>query len=430
MPLRSITSLLPSGSARRPVMLLALGTFALGTDAFVISGVLSKVASGLGVSLGTAGLLITYFSGVYAVSAPISAVLTGNMSRKRVMQLALTIFILANLLAVFAPDYGVMVAARVLAAIGAGLYTPAATAAASSIAKPEERGRALTMVLSGLTIANLVGVPLGTLIGQAVNWRVTFAVVAALGAIALAGLTHSLGAIPSLGVISLRDRISAISIKGVPWTLLSNTIAICGIFTLYVYLAWFVGDVGGVTGTALTLIYLIFGVTAVICSFSAGWLIDHIVPARIAALSLGSLFIVHAGFAVTAWVEHGSVSGSTAAAYVLGCLVALWGLTSWLFNPAQQKRLVLAAGTRAPVVLSLFASSLYAGQALAGVLGGLLVQHGPLSLAIAAAACVLVALLVHLVSAAREIFPSARELPLADPGSPAVPVTAPTRGSA
>lgn len=428
MPLRSIAALLPSGPARRPVMLLALGTFALGTDAFVISGVLSKVATSLNISLSTAGLLVTFFSGVYAISAPVSAVLTGNMGRKRVLQLALTIFILANVLAVFAPDYGTMVGARVLAALGAGLYTPAATAAASSIAKPEERGRALTLVISGLTIANAVGVPLGTFIGQAVNWRVTFAVVAALGLIALAGLTRAFGDIPSLGVVSLRDRISAAAIKGVPATLLSNLIAICGIFTLYIYLAWFVDRVGGLTGTALTLIYLIFGLMAVVCSFTAGWLIDHFSPARIATLSLAGVFVVHAAFAVTAWAVNGSTSGSTAAAYAIGVLVALWGLTSWLFNPAQQKRLVAAAGSRAPVVLSLSASSLYAGQALAGVLGGVLVKHGPVSIAVAASACVLIALAVHFFATSREAAP-ASGLPLAGQNASQAPVTPPIRSS-
>jgi predicted MFS family arabinose efflux permease len=317
-----------------------------------------------------------------------------------------------------------MVAARVLAAVGAGLYTPAATAAASSIAEPAERGRALTLVLSGLTVATAIGVPLGTLIGQAVNWRITFAIVAVLGAIALAGLTRSLGEIPSLGVVSLRDRVSAVAIKGVPGTLLSLLIAICGIFTLYVYLAWFVGRVGGLAGPALTLIYLIFGATSVVCSLSAGWLIDHMASARVATLALVGVFVVQAMFAITAWAAN----GSAAAASVLCFLVALWGLTSWLFNPAQQKRLVVAAGARAPVVLSLSASAIYAGQALGGVLGGMLVPHGPVSVAIAAAACLLIALAVHLFSSARESSP-AREHPLAGPGL-AVPVTQPASRSA
>ncbi|MFC1416100.1 MFS transporter [Streptacidiphilus cavernicola] len=403
---------------------MALGTFALGTDAFVISGVLSKVGNSLNVSLGTAGLLITVFSGVYAVSAPVSAVLTGNMCRKRVMQLALLIFVVANVLAVFAPDYAIMVAARVLAAVGAGLYTPSAAAAAAGIAKPEERGRALTLVLGGLTVANAVGVPLGTFIGQAVSWRVTFAIVAALGVIAYAGLTRSLDEIPSTGVVSLRDRISAAAIKGVPSTLLSVIIAICGVFTLYIYLAWFIGRVGGLTGAAITIIYLIFGVTAVVCNFSAGWLIDHMAPARIAALAFAGLVVVHVAFALTAWAGD----GSTWTVYVLALLVALWGLTSWLFYPAQQKRLVLAAGSRAPVVLSLGASSLYAGQALAGVLGGALVKHGPASLAIAAAACALIALAVHLAASARELFP-AREPALPEPAPSTVPATPSTRSS-
>ncbi|WP_181442516.1 MFS transporter [Streptomyces tateyamensis] len=397
---------------------MALGTFALGTDAFVISGVLSQVGNSLGVSLGMAGLLITAFSAVYAISAPVSAVLTGNMGRKRVMQLALTIFVIANVAAVFAPNYGIMVAARVLAAIGAGLYTPSAAAAAASIAKPEERGRALTMVLGGLTIANAVGVPLGTFIGQAVSWRVTFAVVSVLGLIALFGLTHALGDIPSLGVVSLRDRISAAAIKGVPATLASVGIAICGVFILYTYLAWFVGDVGGLHGTAVSWVYLIFGLTAVVCNFSAGWLIDHIRPARVATLAFIGLVLVHVAFTVTVW----TAKGSSAAVYVLCLLVALWGLTSWLFYPAQQKRLVTVAGARAPVVLSLGASSLYAGQALAGVVGGVLVPHGPASVAIAAGVCVLIALAVHLVS-------SARDRPIPAPVPTEAPAASQTRSS-
>jgi predicted MFS family arabinose efflux permease len=334
------------------------------------------------------------------------------------MQLALAIFFAANVLSAFAPDFRVMLAARALAAVGAGLYTPAAAAAAASIVEPEERGRALTMVLGGLTIANAIGVPLGTLIGQAVGWRVTFAFVAVLGAVALAGLTYSLGAVPSPGVASLRDRVGAASIKGVPTILFSVLIAICGVFTLYTYLTWFFDRVGGLTGSVMTLIYLIFGVTAVICNFSAGWLIDHMSPARVTTLALCGLLIVQAAFVVTA--QFGN--GASWAAYTLFCLVALWGLTSWLFYPGQQKRLVALAGPRATVVLSLGASALYGGQALAGVLGGLLVPHGPTSVAIAAGACVLIGLALHLIS-------SAREHPLSEPGTPAAHDTQPAARS-
>ncbi|MGH3171317.1 MAG: MFS transporter [Trebonia sp.] len=390
MPLRSIAAVLPGGSARRPILLMALGAFALGTDAYVISGVLPKVSSGLGVSLTGAGLLITVFAGVYAVFAPPIAVFTGNMCRKRAMQVALTVFIAANVLAAFAPGFWTVVAARVLAALGAGMYTPAAAAAAASIVKPEERGRALATVIGGLTIATAVGVPIGTFIGQAASWRATFVFVAAMGLVALAGITHSLGHITSPGVVSLRERVASITIKGVPGTLLAIVIGICGFFTLYTYMTWFADKVGGVTGTAITLIYVLYGVSAVIANFAAGALIDRVSPTRVAALSFGCLVVTQGLFAVVARIGNGSAG----MAYALGCLVVLWVLTGWLFYPALQKHVAVAAGPRATVALSLVASSVYAGQALAGVLGGVLIRYGPASLALAATACALIALII------------------------------------
>jgi MFS transporter, DHA1 family, inner membrane transport protein len=390
MPLRSISTVLPSGPARRPVLLLALGSFALGTDAYVISGVLPKVSQDLGISLTSAGLLITVFAGVYAVFAPPIAVFTGNVPRKRAMQMALTVFIAANVLAAVAPDFWTLIAARAIAALGAGMYTPAAAAAAASIVKPEERGRALATVIGGLTIATAVGVPIGTFIGLAGNWRFTFVFVAAMGLVALVGLTRSLGEIASPGVVSLRERIASITIKGMPGTLLAIVVGICGFFTIYTYMAWFAGKVGGLNGTAVTLIYVLYGVSAVIANFGAGSLIDRVSPTRVATFSLGSLVVTQGIFAVVGRFGNGSAG----MAYVLGCLVVLWVLMGWLFYPALQKHAAVAAGPRATVALSLVASSVYAGQALAGVLGGALLRHGPASVALAATACALIALVI------------------------------------
>jgi MFS transporter, DHA1 family, inner membrane transport protein len=397
MRIPSVTVLLPSGPARRPVLLMALGTFALGTDAFVISGVLPKVGASLGVSLGVAGLLVTVFSGVYAVSAPVLAVATGGMCRKKAMVMALAVFAVANALAAAAPDYGLMVAARVLAALGAGLYTPSAMAAASSLARPEERGRALAAVLGGLTLANAFGVPLGTLIGQAAQWRATFAFVALLGVVAFAGLRHSLPAIPSPGVASLRDRASAAAMRGVPSTVVSLALATCGMFTLYIYLAWFVGRTSGLAGSVVTVVYLIYGVAAVASSLAAGWLIDHVSPVRVAGVSALGLFVACAALALTARLSTGTASDG----YAVVSLITGWSLMSWLYYPATQKRLVTATGPRGPVVVSLAASAVYTGQALAGVLGAAVLNSGPAVLAAAAAACELAAFGMLLISARR-----------------------------
>jgi len=164
--------------------MLALGAFALGTDAFVISGVLPRIANDLGVTLPQAGLLITVFSGVDAFAAPVMAVGTGTASRRRLLMASLACFTAANALAAVAPSFAMMIVARDAAALVAGLYMPAASATAATVAPMSERGRALAAVLSGLTVATALGVPLGTLIGQALDWRYTFLFVAALSTVA------------------------------------------------------------------------------------------------------------------------------------------------------------------------------------------------------------------------------------------------------
>ncbi|MEV6981606.1 MFS transporter [Sphaerisporangium sp. NPDC051017] len=395
MRARSIAAVLPGGEARHPVLLLSLGTFALGTDAFVISGVLNEVGRDLGVSLGVAGLLITVFSGVYAVSAPILAVVTGNMCRRQLLLLSLGVFIAANVLAAAAPNFTVMVIARVVAAIGGAMYTPVAVSVAATLAAPSERGRALAAVAAGITVANALGVPLGTLIGHAVQWRVTFVFVAILGVVAFVGLSRALGTMPSPGVASLRQRIAVATLPGVPTTLLGTSLAICGIFTLYTYLTWFADQSAGVGGGAITAIYLVFGLLAVVSNLTAGVLIDRTSPTRVALLSIVGLAIVYSGLSVFAGI---GVSG-TAAAVTLGGLVAVWSMIGWLFNPSQQQRLLTAAGPQGTIALSLNASALSTGQAVAGVIGGLMLSRGPGQLALAAAACEVLAVLALAASA-------------------------------
>ncbi|MEU7019808.1 MFS transporter [Streptomyces sp. NPDC046203] len=393
----SLGALLPGGSARKPVLLLALGSFALGTDSFVISGVLPELGDDLGVSLGTAGLLITVFSAVYAVGAPVLAVATGRVSRRKVLIGSLTVFVLANLLAAVAVGYPLMMAARVIAALSASVYMPTATAAAAAVSAPEERGRALSAVLGGLTVANALGVPLGTLVGQSAGWRGTFALVTVIGVIALAGILRTLDDIPSPGVASLRQRVAVAKVRGVPSTLLATALAMCGVFVLYSYLAWFFDRAAGVHGGMLTLIYLISGITAVVSNLAAGWMIDHMPPTRVAAISMGGLTVASLGMALMA----GLFAPGIGAAITLSAGLAVWSLIGWLFNPAQQQRLLAAAGPRGPIALSLNSSAIFAGQAVAGILGGLALGGGPAALALVAAGCVAVAVVLLGVSHVR-----------------------------
>ncbi|RFU41639.1 MFS transporter [Actinomadura logoneensis] len=386
-------SVLPTGAARKPVLLLSLGTFALGTDAFVISGVLPVLGRSLGVGVGEAGQLITIFSGVYALAAPVLAVLTGNWNRRTALFVAMAVFVAANLLAAVATNYPIMVVARVLAALAAALFTPAASAAAASLSAPAERGRALATVLGGLTVANALGVPLGTLIGQTAGWRGTFVFVAALGVIALAGLSMTLHSMPSPGVASFAQRMAVARMPGVPSTLVATALAMVGVFVLYSYLAWFADQAAGVTGSELTVLYLVAGITAVLSNLAAGWMIDHMPPTRVAAVGMAGLLFFTLVLAALGFTGTNTV--------VLCLALGLWSLIGWLFNPAQQQRLLGASGPTGPIALSLNSSAIYAGQAVAGGVGAFAVAGGAGVLAVVAAVAVALALLSLYVSTRR-----------------------------
>ncbi|HEY6934385.1 MAG TPA: MFS transporter [Marmoricola sp.] len=379
-----VSPLLPAGPSRRPILVLSLGTFALGTDAFVISGVLPRIQHDLGVGLGAAGQLITLFSVTYALGAPVMAVLTARWGRRNLLLLAMTAFVAANLVAAAAPTYAVLMGARVLAALTAALFAPAASATAAMIAGPEQRGRALAAVLGGLTVANAVGVPLGTLIGQALGWRSTFVFVAALSAVAVAGLAASLGPLPSPAVPSMRARVAVAGIPGVPTTLAATGFAMSGVFVLYSYLAWFSDAAAGVTGDLVSLVYLVAGLAAVLSNIAAGWLIDRLPATRGAAWGMSGLVVTSLGLAALGWAGGNLVT--------LCALLGAWSLIGWWFNPAHQQRLLAASGEHGPIALSLNSSAIYAGQALAGGMGALALGWGAPAVAALAGALVMVAL--------------------------------------
>src|SRR5215469_318373 len=166
------------------IYLLAVGTFALGTDLFVIAGVLPSIAQDRSVSIDTAGLLVTVFSLVYGFGAPVLAATTSHISRQKLLLIVLLGFSVANLLSAISPTFPILMLTRIIAACFAALYTPAATAVAAALASPERRGQALAIVLGGLTAATVLGVPIGTALGKYFGWRAPFLFVAALGMLA------------------------------------------------------------------------------------------------------------------------------------------------------------------------------------------------------------------------------------------------------
>ena len=177
------------------VLVLSVGSFAVGTGTFVVTGVLPDIAEALSISVANAGLLVTVFAVTFAIGSPVFVSAASGVERRRLLGAALVLFALANVAAALAPSFYVLLGARVAAACGAAIFTPVASAVAAGFAPPEMRGRALSVRTIGVNIAWLVGVPLGTVVGGQYGWRTSFVLVTALATAAALGVRSLLPAV-------------------------------------------------------------------------------------------------------------------------------------------------------------------------------------------------------------------------------------------
>lgn len=339
---------------------LALGTFAIGIDAFVTAGLVTPVSADLGVSTSAAGQLVTVFALSYALLSPILATATARLSRKRVLLIALSLFVLGNVATALAGTFALVLASRVIAAAGASMYTPNATAVAAALTPPERRGRAISVVIGGLTVATALGVPIGSWIGGAYSWRATLWLVAALGAVALAGVAAIVPTVHLPAPARLRDRLMPLRDKTIATGLLHAVLLFGGMFTVYTYLAASMHTAtGGSTGRFTALLW-VYGLTAVVGSTLGGRLVDRLGSRRIMPLTL-----IGAGV-VLALAQAAEGHFATA---LVWCVA--FGIPGWIWAVAQQHRLVELSPQGSPLLLGLNASAQYLGIAIGGAAGGL-----------------------------------------------------------
>ncbi|WP_243843860.1 MFS transporter [Paraburkholderia caballeronis] len=376
-----------------PLYWLALGTFAVGTESFMIAGLLPDIAADLHTSVIATGQLVTVFALAYALSSPILTALTGAFNRRTLMIVALCAFTAANVVAWAAQSYWALLAARILLAAAAGLYVPGANALAGAIAGPERRGTALAIVNGGITIAVAFGVPLGALVGDRLGWRMTFAGVAALSAAATAGLLFGLPRSIGAGLpgATLRERIHVARQPVILMTLFVTTLWAMGAYTIYTYLAPFIARTTPLHGGQIGYVLFTWGVAAAIGVFSGGRAVDRVGPRRVIVPCLGvsivafSLMSASAHWLPTTWALVPILIG-----------VVAWGIAHWSFYPAQQAGLIHQAGLRGtPIALSLNASFMYLGFSLGAALGSLTLSLTSVNnLGWTAAACEVAALIL------------------------------------
>ena len=347
------------------VFWLALAAFAIGTEAFVIAGLLPIMATDLHVTVAATGQLVTAYAITYAIGSPILAVAFNNFDRRTVLSVALCCFIAGNVMAAFAVGFTMLFFARMLMALGAGLCMPTAMAVAVAIAVPERRGRAAAMVISGMTVATVVGVPVGSWIGNHYGWRATFELVALLGTVALAGLLLGLPRGLPRTAATLAQRLAVARRSDVLRSLAVTLMWGLGGFTAFTYFAVPLHELG-FDANGISLALLVFGVAAMIGNMMGGTLADRLGPLPTSTLGLCGMMVSLALQSVALKYAPPAVAG-----VLFLVVVFTQGIAGWTFYPGQVAHLVRLEPQASVIVLSLNASAMYLGFAGGSALGGL-----------------------------------------------------------
>ncbi len=349
-----------------PLALLALtvGAFAIGTTEFIVVGLLPGIADTFGVSIPTAGWLVSgYALGVLA-GAPVMTGLGTRVSRKRMLLISLALLIGGNALSAVAPNFGVMLSGRIVASLAHGAFFGIGSIVAGSLVRPDRRAGAIAMMFTGLTLSAVAGVPLSTLLGQHFGWRPAFALVAAVGLIAFAGVAALVPDQPAQPGARLRHELAVLRNPQVLLAMAMTVLGFGGVFAALTYLAPMMTDVTGFAESSVTWIMALFGVGFLIGNLLGGRYADrHLMP--MLYITLSSLAVVLALFTVTAHSK-----------FAAAVTVILIGATGFASVPPLQKRVLDYAASAPTLASALNIGAFNLGNALAAWLGGLVIDAG------------------------------------------------------
>ncbi len=348
---------------------LTLSAFAIGTTEFVIVGLIPTIADQLQVSLPSAGLLVSLYALGVAIGAPVLTALTGRMPRKWLLVGLMAAFILGNLLAWQAPDYHTLIIARILTGLAHGVFFSIGSTIATSLVSREKAASAIAIMFTGLTVALVTGVPLGTWIGQTFGWRETFLVVSGLGLIALIGSWLLIPAqIRHPAPVSLRDLVAVVTCRPLLLVYAKTALGYGGAFTAFTFLAPILQDVSGFSPSAVSMILLVYGVSVAIGNIWGGKLADRHGAVPALKILFGGLALILLTLCFTA---------SSPVLVVLTVLI--WGAFAFGNVPGLQVLVVQQAERHVPqsidVASGLNIAAFNIGIALGSVIGGVTVQH-------------------------------------------------------
>lgn len=346
------------------LLVLALSSFAIGTTEFVIMGLLPEVAADLSVTIPEAGWLVTGYALAVALGAPIMAVSTAKLKRRSALIMLMAFFIAGNLLCAIAPNYWVLMVARIVTALCHGAFFGIGSVVAANLVSEDRKARAVALMFTGLTLANVLGVPLGTAIGQAFGWRSTFWVVTVIGIVTIAGLIAILPRDKQEEQSSILREIAALR-NGRLWMALSVTVFFsASMFTLFTYIAPLLRDVTGISPEGVTWTLFLIGVGLTVGNLIGGkladWRLGTALAAIFAAIALTSaIFFYTSRFFIPAEIT-----------------LFLWAAATFAAVPALQVG-VVGFGKDAPnLVSTINIGAFNTGNALGAWVGGMVIDAG------------------------------------------------------
>jgi len=354
-----------SAKSSFPISLFSLtvGAFAIGMTEFVIMGILPNVAEDLNVSISAAGQLITLYALGVAVGAPILTVMTSRIPQKKLLILLMLLFIVGNGVSVIAPNYAVLMGARVLTALTHGTFFGVGAVIASNLVRPDKRAGAVSVMMAGLTIANILGVPIGTYIGQNMGWRASFGAIALMGVIALIGIARLIPNLPLEKAAGIRKQVAALIHPKLLVFLLICALGNAGLFAVFTYIAPLLVDITGFAEHSVTWILVLFGIGVTLGNIVGGKLADW----KLMPSLLGTYAVVVLALTTLTFTIHSEVAAILT--------IFLWGAGSFAVMPGLQIR-IMSIAKDAPALASTSSHSAgNLGNATGAFVGGWVITH-------------------------------------------------------
>ena len=360
-----MTGAAPAGPSRPGLRwALMFGNFVIGCGVMVVPGTLTDIAQSLQVSVSLAGQLITIAAATMAIGAPLMAGWVAGFDRRRLLTLALLWFGIGHALSACMPDYATLWPVRALTMLAAAVFTPQAAAAIGFMAEPQERGRAITFIFLGWSVASVIGMPMGAWIGGTFGWRAAFFVV---GALAIGAALWVVAEMPdgvrpaALALRAWKDVFTSPLLMAI---VLVTALSGAGQFTLFSYFTPYYKQTLGASTEQITFLLMWFGAFGLIGNIVLTRVIDRIGPNVAVSVAMGLM-----ATSLLLWPLGSSLVG-------VSLVLVPWALGCFSSNSTQQARLGLTAPALAPALLALNTSAIYLGQAAGAASGGWLIAHG------------------------------------------------------